>query len=84
MNTSMEIVAKVKKVLGIASNYGLSKAMRARGCEITTNGIDGYDKKPCKSIRLDILTEWQSMVAEKGTPLEVFWSWVKKDSNHIK
>jgi hypothetical protein len=77
----MEIVDKIKKLTGIKSNYGLAQIMRQRGCEVTTSGVDAYDKKKCKSIRLDVLLTWQEMAADKGVPLETFWSWVKKEAN---
>ncbi len=36
-------------------NYGLMKACREVGVEVTTQGLDGYDKENARSMRLDIL-----------------------------
>lgn len=55
----MRILDKVKEVHSaggkVASNYNVAKRLREIGIEITTQGIDQYDKEQARSMRLDVL-----------------------------
>lgn len=55
----MRIIDKVKQVHAVgpkpASNYNVAKRLRAMGVDITTQGIDQYDKGQARSMRLDVL-----------------------------
>jgi len=84
MKFNMEIVAKIKKTLGLNTTYKLWKKTRDRGVDVSINGVSNYDKKPCSSMRLDILMTWQEMCAEKGISLETFWGWLKKDIKDLR
>jgi hypothetical protein len=50
----MKLLEVVKKERGL-TNYGVAKALRSIGVEITTQGIDHYEKGKAKSMRLDVL-----------------------------
>jgi hypothetical protein len=51
---SMKLLDQVKKERGL-TNYGVAKQLRSLGVEITTQGIDQYDKGKARSMRLDVL-----------------------------
>ena len=38
------------------TNYGISKRLRNDGVEVTTQGIDAYERETARSMRLDILS----------------------------
>jgi hypothetical protein len=50
----MRFIENIKKSKGY-TNYGLAKALRALGVEITTQGIDAYEKPEARSMRIDVL-----------------------------
>lgn len=68
------------KTLGVTKTvYGLHKILTERGIDISLNGVRHYVKKPCQSIRPDVLVCLQELCAEAGVPLATFWGWFKKD-----
>lgn len=50
----MNLIKKVRDSKQL-KNYGIMKALRELGIEITTQGVDGYEKPTAKSMRLDVL-----------------------------
>lgn len=50
----MDWIKKIQTKQGL-TNYGLAKALRNIGVEITTQGIDAYMKPEARSMRLDVL-----------------------------
>lgn len=44
----------IRERLGVTS-YGLWRALRRAGVEITQAGVDAYERKPPRSMRLDVL-----------------------------
>lgn len=50
----MKLIKKIKDTKDL-KNYGIMKALRSRGIEITTQGIDSYEKPDARSMRLDVL-----------------------------
>jgi hypothetical protein len=56
----MKIIDYIKKTKGL-TNYGLSKKLRQIGVEITTQGVDQYDKGRARSMRLDVLLGFKEL-----------------------
>ena len=52
---SVKLIKKVRDITGL-KNYGIMKALRDKGVEITTQGVDGYERDTARSMRLDVLT----------------------------
>jgi len=50
----MKLIEKIRNIKGL-KNYGIMKHLRVLGVEVTTQGIDGYDKPTAKGMRLDVL-----------------------------
>ncbi len=50
----MKILDYVKKKQEL-TNYGVAKELRKIGVEVTTQGIDQYDKGAARSMRFDVL-----------------------------
>lgn len=65
---TMKILDHVKKIKGL-TNYGVSKELRKLGVEVTTQGIDQYDKGKARSMRFDVLLGLQRL---SGLPWEKF------------
>jgi hypothetical protein len=55
ISMAMKIIEKIRKVTGL-KNYGLMKALRDLGVEVTTQGIDGYERETARSMRFDVLS----------------------------
>ncbi len=51
---SVKLIEKIRHRTGL-KNYGIQKALRAVGCDITTQGIDSYERETARSMRLDVL-----------------------------
>lgn len=52
---SVKIIKKVRDLSGL-KNYGLMKRLRELGVEVTTQGIDGYERETARSMRFDVLS----------------------------
>lgn len=48
------MIQKVRNIRQL-TNYGIMKALRALGIEVTTQGVDSYEKPTARSMRLDVL-----------------------------
>lgn len=80
---SVEILKKVRDFTGLR-NYGIHKRLQEKGCKITLQGLDGYDRTEAKSIRVDVLTCLESLCCEDfDLPRTKFWDWVKADGMHV-
>lgn len=66
----MKLLDQVKRKKGL-TNYGVAKTLRSMGVEITTQGVDQYDKGKARSMRLDVLVGLKRI-------LEQDWSAVGK------
>lgn len=51
---SMKLIKNIKDTTDL-KNYGIMKKLRELGIEVTTQGIDGYEKVTARSTRLDVL-----------------------------
>jgi hypothetical protein len=60
----MKLLDLVKKERGL-TNYGVAKALRALGVEITTQGIDHYEKGKAKAMRLDVLCGLKALLGAR-------------------
>ena len=61
----MQIIKRVREITKL-TNYGISKALRENGIEITTQGIDSYEKETARSMRLDVLSGLLELCIAKG------------------
>lgn len=50
----MKLLDQIKKDKKL-TNYGVAKELRAIGVDITTQGVDQYDKGKARSMRFDVL-----------------------------
>ncbi len=74
----MQLLEKVRETTDL-TNYGLSKALRDIGVEITTQGLDHYDKSASRSMRLDVLSGLYRLCAKEGVTEKQFLTWVNKE-----
>jgi hypothetical protein len=68
----MKIIKKVRDTKEL-KNYGIMKALRDIGVEVTTQGIDGYEKDSARSMRLDVLSGLRRI---SGVSWEEFGGWI--------
>lgn len=68
----MKLLGKVRDSAEL-TNYGLSKKLRELAIEITTSGIDGYDKENALSMRLDVLC---GFFYTSGVSPDQFMNWL--------
>jgi hypothetical protein len=54
MKSGMKLIGKVRELLGIETNYKLSKLLNSHGIEITPNGVQQYEVS-AKGMRLEVL-----------------------------
>jgi hypothetical protein len=82
---SMELYKGIEAITGISTAYSMAQEMTSRGCKITTSGCQDYkDNDAPKRIRLDVISVWLEMAAEKGVPTETVVGWLKKDVKKSK
>lgn len=54
MRNGMRLIGKVRELLGIETNYKLSKLLNSHGIDITPNGVQQYETS-AKGMRLEVL-----------------------------
>lgn len=71
----MKIIKKVRDSADL-KNYGIMKKLRDIGIEVTTQGIDGYEKDSARSMRLDVLSGLRRI---SGVSWEEFGAWIDSE-----
>lgn len=77
---SVKLIKKVRDTANL-KNYGIMKALRDLGIEVTTQGIDGYEKETAKSMRLDVLSGLRQI---SGKSWEDFGEWIDQEFKRKK
>lgn len=73
----MKLIQKVKDS-GNLKNYGIMKGLRGQGIEITTQGIDSYERPDARSMRLDVLCGLRKLA---GVSWSQFGKWLDEEFN---
>lgn len=68
----MKLISKIRNLTKL-KNYGIAKTLKTQGVEVTTQGIDAYERPTARSMRLDILCGLRRL---SGKSWEEFGKWL--------
>jgi hypothetical protein len=65
MSKGMKLIGKIRKSLGVSTNYKLAKLLNKHGVDITPNGVTQYEQS-ARGMRLEVLCALREISG---------WSW---------
>ncbi len=79
----MDLLKKIRDATEL-TNYSISKGLREIGVDITTQGLDHYDKSGSRSMRLDVLYGLFKLCQKNGVNEKQFMQWLGREFGQVK